>query len=165
VALFTDCKYGYAVHGNVMRVSLLRGPGHPDPQADKGEHSFRFAVYPHTGDHVAGEVVRRAHEFNNPLLVVPGRLEAQSWFAVDSAHLVIDTVKKAEDSDAIIVRLYEAHGARGKACLRTALPVKHVQLVNLLEEPHKALKLKRDGSIPLAFRPFEVISLLVTCNS
>jgi alpha-mannosidase len=145
-----------------MRISLLRGPGHPDPQADKGAHSFRFAVYPHAGDHVQGGVVRRAREFNTPMPVVPARLEARSWFAVDSPHLVIDTVKKAEDSDGLVVRLYECHGARGKTTVRTSLPVRKAQLTDLMEEPQREVKLKADGAIPLTFRPFGIITLLVT---
>ncbi len=160
VALFTDSKYGYAVHGSVMRLSLLRGPNSPDPEADRGRHAFRFACYPHEGDLAQAEVVRRAFEFNNPWQVVGGTLAEKSWLSVDSPHLVIDTVKKAEDSDAFIVRLYEAHGTRGRATLRTALPVRQAERVNLLEEDAQPLSLT-DGQVKLDFRPFELITLLL----
>ena len=50
VALLNDCKYGYDIHGNVMRLSLLRSPGWPDPESDQGAHRFSYALFPHAGD-------------------------------------------------------------------------------------------------------------------
>src|SRR5690349_2572835 len=50
VALLNDAKYGYDIHGNVMRLSLLRAPGWPDPEADRGVHRFAYALLPHVGD-------------------------------------------------------------------------------------------------------------------
>ena len=50
VALLNDCKYGYDIRGHIMRLSLLRGPGFPDPEADQGEHRFAYALLPHAGD-------------------------------------------------------------------------------------------------------------------
>lgn len=160
VALFTDSKYGYACHGNVLRLSLLRGPTDPDPEADQGKHHFRYAVYPHAGDLVAGEVVRRAHEFNQPFVPVAAKLEVASLFAVDSPHLVIDTVKRAADSAEIVMRLYECHGARGSAELTTSLPVKTAIRTNLLEEPLGRGKAKR-AAMRFDFRPFEIITFKI----
>ncbi|MDH7570868.1 MAG: glycoside hydrolase family 38 C-terminal domain-containing protein, partial [Armatimonadota bacterium] len=57
VALLNDCKYGYDVRGNVLRLSLLRAPKNPDPNADMGRHLFTYALYPHPGDVRLGAVV------------------------------------------------------------------------------------------------------------
>jgi len=160
VALFTDCKYGYSVHGTVMRISLLRASTHPDPEADQGSHSFRFACYPHAGDLIAAEVVRRAFEFNHPLTVIPARVAEQSWWKVSSPHLVLDTVKKAEDSDAAVIRLYETHGVRGSATLETAFPFKKAWLANLLEEERTPLEIQ-DGRIAIDFKPFQIITAIL----
>lgn len=157
-AIFTDSKYGYACHGNVLRLSLLRGPTDLDPDADRGAHRFRYALYPHAGDLAGGEVVRRAHEFNQPFLSLPGRVATSALIAVTSPHLIIDTVKNAEDSDAVIVRLYECHGARGAARITSALAIKTAERVNLLEEPMAAVSRTGDG-IELEFEPFEIITL------
>ena len=159
-ALFTDSKYGYAVHESVMRISLLRGTEHPDPEADMGDHEFRFAFYPHQGSLEEAGVVRRAYEFNTPWIPIEGTVEKRSWFSVDSPHLIIDTVKKAEDSGGLIVRLYECHGARGEARLKTCLPFRKATLTNLLEEPIQAAPLEM-GEIPISFRPFQILTLLV----
>ncbi|MDW8307861.1 MAG: glycoside hydrolase family 38 C-terminal domain-containing protein [Verrucomicrobiales bacterium] len=162
VALLNDSKYGHAVHGNIMRLSLLRGSTSPAPSADQGRHGFRYGLYPHAGSLAAAEVVRRAHEFNTPWLVAPGTVPAaRSWFRTDSPHLVLETVKKAEDSDALIVRLYECHGARGRARIETSLRFETVERVNLLEaEPIRIEAAdSRTGVVPLPFRPFELITL------
>ena len=47
VALLNDCKYGHDIHDNVIRISLLRAPTEPDPEADQGEHRFAYSLFPH----------------------------------------------------------------------------------------------------------------------
>jgi alpha-mannosidase len=70
--------------------------------------------------------------------------------------LVLDTIKRAEDSDAIVLRLYEPHGGRGEACLRLAMPFTSARRANLLEDRGEPVDLDA-----LAFRPHEVITLIV----
>jgi alpha-mannosidase len=65
VALVSDYKYGYAVEGNVMRISLLRSPTAPDPIQDQGEHEFSFGIIPHEGRLVESGVYKRALAFVN----------------------------------------------------------------------------------------------------
>ena len=78
-------------------------------------------------------------------------------FETDRPNVVVETVKKAEEDDALIVRLYEAHGARGPAVLSSDLPVKRAWRCNGLEE-HEAALTWRDG-VTLDVRPFEIITL------
>lgn len=42
VSILNDSKYGFAVAGNVMRLSLLRAPKQPDPHADIGKSKKKF---------------------------------------------------------------------------------------------------------------------------
>ena len=70
VALLNDCKYGYDIRGNVMRLSLLRGPGWPDPESDQGAHRFSYALFPHAGDLREAGVIAEAEAFNLPLVAV-----------------------------------------------------------------------------------------------
>ena len=67
VALVNDCKYGYAVQGNRMTLSLLRAPTEPDGEADQGSHDFSFGILPHTGTYAESDVQTVAHAFNAPL--------------------------------------------------------------------------------------------------
>jgi alpha-mannosidase len=160
VALLSDCKYGYSTYENRMRISLLRSPTYPDPEADMGRHRFAYAVLPHAGGWRAAGVVAEAARFETPFRWAPGRLPAEPWFAVDDENLVLDTVKRAEDSDALVLRLYEAHGARGRARVRVGLPFTRAAGANLLEDEGQALPV--DGAeIEVDYRPHQILTLLV----
>jgi len=160
VALLNDCKYGYAAHGNILRLSLLRAPVYPDAQADQGKQQFRFALLPHVGGPQSAGVTEQAYAFNVPLLVEKssGPDFSQSFFALDKVALVIDTLKKAEDSEALILRLYEARGTRGRARLSSSLAVKSARVVNLLEDELATLDWQA-GGVDFDYKPFEIISL------
>ena len=122
VALLSAATYGWSTLGGEMRMTLLRSPRWPDPDADRGAHELSFAVFPHAGGWQEAGVTAEALRFNAPLLVGEGDAEPQSWFACDA--LMVDTVKPAEDGDGLIVRLYEAHGGRGVARLRVGVAVR-----------------------------------------
>jgi alpha-mannosidase len=160
LALLNDCKYGHGTQDNVMRLSLLRSPKYPDPQADIGKHHFRYALMPHGGDFRAAGVIPAAQAFNSPLLARKTSAPAgeYSFISCDEPALVIDTVKKAEDSDAIIVRLYEAHGSKGRATLRFGRKFASVHRCNLLEDEGERMAL-RGNSLAVSYRPFEIITI------
>jgi alpha-mannosidase len=160
VALLTDCKYGYSTFDNQMRISLLRSPTAPDPDADIGRHQFAYAVLPHAGGWREAGVVAESARFETPLRWVAGTAAPHSWFAVDDPNLVLDTVKRAEDSDALVLRLYEAHGARGVARIRVGLPFSGAEACNLLEDARAALPVQ-DGAIELDYTPHQIITVLV----
>jgi alpha-mannosidase len=163
VALLNDCKYGYAAHGNILRLSLLRAPTYPDALADQGRHQLRFALFPHAGGPQAAGVNEQAYSFNVPLLAArSGQPDGQtSFFSVDQPAVLIDTLKKAEDSQALIIRMYEARGTRGHVRLASSLPIKSAARVNLLEDELAPLNWQ-DGGVDLDFKPFEIISLKLT---
>ena len=126
VAVLTDSKYGYSAFGDTLRISLLRAPCNPDPEADRGTHTFAYALLPHAGTWQDAGVVAEAAAFNSPIrwgALPPGSL------ASATGGLVLDTIKRAEDSDALILRLYEPHGGRGIARVRVpgdpGLPREH----------------------------------------
>src|SRR6476646_2025597 len=160
VALLADCKYGYSTYGNEMRLSLLRSSKVPDPGADRGRHEFAYAVMPHAGGWREACVVGEAARFETPLRWAPGAAEPRSFFSVDDANLVLETVKRAEVSDALVVRLYEAHGARGTARLWLGVPFAEAVSCNLLEDPGEPLETDGD-EIVLAYRRHEIVSVLV----
>lgn len=160
VAMLNDSKYGGNVHGSRMALSLMRSSNDPDPLADRGEHEFRYALMPHAGAWQEAGVQQAALNFNAPLSVVPdtGANHAESFFRVSNPGIVIDTIKKAEDSDALIIRMYEAFGGRREFTLETSLPLTQAVLVNLIEEECGALQL-RDGRVSLEVTPFKIVSV------
>jgi alpha-mannosidase len=160
VALLNDSKYGYACHGNTLRLSLLRAPKSPDAHADMGEHHFRYALYPHAHGPQLGRVVPEAAAFNQPLRVFATAAEPQSksFLQLDNPAVVLDTVKKAEDSNEIIVRLYESQGAHQTATLTVPNSINKATKINLLETEEKPLRAGKK-QIKFSMRPFEVLSL------
>ena len=161
VALLNDCKYGYDIRGSVMRLSLLRAPTHPDPNADRGGQRFTYALMPHPGDFREAGVIAAAEDLNSPLSIVRGSLPAgdrRSLVEVDRPQVVVEAIKRAEDSDATILRLYEAWGGRCKARLRTTLPATRAFLCDLLEREREEVAV-RDGVMELELAPFKILTL------
>ncbi|KAI9312271.1 galactose mutarotase-like domain-containing protein [Dichotomocladium elegans] len=142
VALLNDCKYGYAAHRNVVRLSLIRSPKAPDSNCDIGHHVFKYAIYPHEGHFIQSDVVREGYNFNVPLLnrIIPMSKAASVSKALpkfrleDAPNVVLDAIKRAEDSSDIIIRLYEAYGGHARARLVSSIPMKSIYRCNILED-------------------------------
>jgi alpha-mannosidase len=166
ISLLNDCKYGYDIHGNVMKLSLLRSPVWPDPTADRGKHTFVYSLYTHKGKWSEAETVRRATELNSPLLTIitgshRGILPAEfSFCSLQSPGIILDTVKKEENGDGFILRLYEARGKDEKTEIRLFKNPTDVYETDLMENMIKGMK-HRGGKIPLDFKKFEIKTILV----
>jgi len=160
VALLNDCKYGHDIHDSVIRLSLLRAPTHPDPTADRGHHRFTYALMPHPGDFRIAGVIAAAEDLDAPLRIVRGRsAETQrSMVDVDTSQVVVEAIKRAADSEATIVRLYEAWGGRSKVRLRTTLPASRAFVCDLLERNRQEVGVS-DGMIELELTPFKILTL------
>jgi alpha-mannosidase len=156
VALLSAATYGWSTHGGDMRITLLRAPRWPDPDADRGRHEVAFAILPHAGGWQDAGVTAEALRFNAPLLWAP--IEPGARFATDTPGLFGDTVKRAEDTGALIVRLYEAHGGRGTARLRVGLPFAGATFTNLLED-HVADAVVEGDEVLVPYRPFEIVTV------
>ena len=163
VSLLNDCKYGHDILGNVMRLTLLRGPVDPDPTADLGEHHFTYSILPHDGSWNE-RTVAMAYALNDPLLAVPladsppDRPRPFSFLSVDQPNVVIETVKQAEDGDGIIVRLYECRRQRGEFTLTAGFPIAQAWRTNLLEENQEPLPVDGDR-VRLFIKPYQVVTL------
>ena len=161
VALMNDGKYGHSAKGNVLGISLLRGPLYPDPLADEGEHRFTYALYPHPDDWTRAGVAREAFALNSPLVPVRGGGEQrESPFVVaEGLELALAGLKRSEDGLDVILRLYEPHGARGRARLRFPGGLRAAEKTNLLEDRGGEPVEVSGDSVRLEVRPFEVVTL------
>ena len=164
VSLLNDCKYGHDIKDNVIRISLLRSPSDPDPEADRGEHRFAYSLLPHTGSW--GDLtVAEAYCLNDPLIVAEGKTSTeprapglQPLISVDLPNIVVETVKRAEDGNGIVVRLYESQRRRGVLTLSAGFELAEAWHTNLLEENEAALE-PSGNSVELPVRPYEIVTL------
>ncbi len=164
VALLNDGKYGHRVHGNVLDLHLLRTPNFPDPVADRTHHTFTYALYPHVGDHVAGHVLREGYDLNCPLRVVPVATSAPalpSLCTVDAEHVVIEAIKRSEDGNATVFRLFESAGAEALCTVRFGFPIGKAWLTDLHEKAVEKLII-RDGAVMVPFKRFQIVTLRVS---
>ncbi|HHJ00557.1 MAG TPA: hypothetical protein ENJ81_00025, partial [Candidatus Aerophobetes bacterium] len=160
VSLLSECKYGFDLKGNVMRMSLLRSPDYPDPLmmglselppsiTDQGKHTFSYALYPHKGSWKEAGTVRKGYEFNFSLLSIlesahMGTLpKSFSFLRLSPESVILEAVKKAEDSDTLILRLYETEGKKTRAELLFSEPPQKVWETDMMER--KILELPVHG--------------------
>lgn len=170
VSLLNDSKYGFDVKKNVLRMTLLRTPVTPDPEADIGMHTISYALYPHAGDWRAADTPRRGAEFNAPpYIVTPGAHDGElpaafSFFSADADNVMLTAVKRAEDGDGIILRLVETEGR--KATTRITLPwsIASAFDVNLIEDPVPSATpiAVESAALSLELGPFEIRTVKLT---
>lgn len=161
VSLLNDCKYGYDIEDNRMRITLMRAPTCPDTKGDLGISTFTYSLYPHAGTWQDADTVREALALNVPL--VGSALEkqdgawpdARSFVGTDRKDIVVDAVKKAQDGDGIILRLYESEQKRGEVTVTVDLPFTGVTECNLMEENEQAVPCE-NGTFRFTVHPFEV---------
>ncbi|THF85466.1 alpha-mannosidase [Deinococcus sp. KSM4-11] len=171
-ALLSDSKASASVLGGDLRLTLARSPiyahhdpARPDPERDhdhidQGRLETRWVLCPHGGDWRAAGIPERAEHVGLPLPLtreyvhagdLPPRHSLLRLDGLDGA--TVTAVKRAEDGDALIIRVHEWAGRGAEGMLYwggAAVPVGvrahqilslrveadgRVQAVNFLEEP------------------------------
>ncbi|MGB6611118.1 MAG: glycoside hydrolase family 38 C-terminal domain-containing protein [Acidobacteriaceae bacterium] len=166
-SLINESKYGYDGVGNLLRLTLLRSPVWPDPNADRGEHHFSYALYPHAGDWKQAMTVRHGFNFNYHLQAMQveahtGSLPAEhSFVAIRPEDVVLTAMKKAEDSNALIFHFYEWAGKGGSVALRVPPGATGAVETNLMEKPEGAALPLEGDHVTVHFRPYEIVAVRV----
>lgn len=167
LAILNDCKYGFDASRNCLGITLLKCSTYPDKTCDIGHHSFSYALYPHAGNMIQANVREHAYDFNftAPVESIPaqnGSLPSSlSLFHINASNVVIETIKKAEDSDDIILRLYEAENKRTECKLDVAFPLAEAVQTNLMEEVECTLPMT-GSTVKLTMLPFEIKTIRIT---
>lgn len=166
VSLLNDCKYGYDIKDSVMRLTLLKSGIYPNPDADKEYHEFVYSIYPHKDGWRDAGTVRMAYNLNVPLYakiepahsgVLPEKLSLAS---VNKDNIILEVVKKAEDSKDIILRLYECCNRRDNAELTFFKNIEEVWECDLME--NKVNKINAYGnSFNFKIKPYEIKTFLL----
>ena len=167
LSLINDSKFGYDFLGNLLRLTLLRSPTSPDPDADRGHQHFRYALYPHAGDWKQAMTVRHGCEFNEGPIAMQvgphaGAMPPEfSFVSLSADNVVLSAMKRAEDSDALVFHMYEWAGKDGTVELKVPNGATGAIETNLMEQPEgKALPINNDR-IQVAVHAFEILALRV----
>ncbi len=181
VSLINENKYGFSFEKNTLRMSLLRGPRRgyrftPESWADQsdkprvGVHRIRYAIYPHKGDWKAAGTVRMGYEFNYPPQIVfenahGGDLPPQhSFLEVSPENVILTALKEAEDSDDLILRVYESHGVQVEAEVKFDVEPVRVWQTDLMEWDKYIPKTEYkvvEGVVRFPLSPWEIKTLKV----
>ena len=167
-----DSKYGLAASEDEINLTLIRGSYDPDPLPELGMHTIRFALVPHTGEWTASEATRLGYGFNHPFTVAAtdlheGPRPASHGFAeLETPNVMLSGLKKAEDSEALIVRLYEIEGRETEARLlldpALAAPDSPAVETDLLEQPLEKSTARMEGdTLAVTIPPFGIATVRV----
>jgi alpha-mannosidase len=122
---------------------------------------FTYSLYPHPEDWSRGGTTRQAYQLNYPLLVrrepahVGDLSASHSFVSVDADHVIIETIKRAEDDESWIVRVYDYANRRGPVTLTFCEPIARAAECNLVERDERSLK-PRGRTLEFEIRPYEV---------
>jgi alpha-mannosidase len=167
LSVLNQTKYGYDAVGNTLRLTLLRSPKWPDPDADMGHHHFHYALYPHAGTWKDALTVRHGYEYNYPLTAVvttahAGSLPASHSFAsVAPENVVLTAVKKAEDAKGLIFRVYEWAGKETTAEFHVPPGATGATVTNLMETPEGAPLAVVGDVVKAPIHPYEILTIRV----
>ncbi|MDE6182497.1 MAG: alpha-mannosidase, partial [Eubacteriales bacterium] len=140
VSMLNDCKYGHDIKEGNMRLTLIKSTSDPNPDADKEMHYFTYSILSHIGDWRDANTAKQAYSLNTPLFAKveeahDGVLNSiLSIVNVDKENVMIEVIKKAEDSDELIVRLYEYYNKRTTAKLTFFKELQSAIECNLMEK-------------------------------
>ncbi|MEN6520922.1 MAG: glycoside hydrolase family 38 C-terminal domain-containing protein [Armatimonadota bacterium] len=123
-------KYGHNADKNTLRLTLIRSSYDPDPLPEIGHHEIILGIAPHDGPCSTPDAARAAASFGLPMSVVStsihkGKLPGSKGFAeVFTPNIMLTCLKKAEDSESIVVRVYEMEGVETEAKIKISDIVK-----------------------------------------
>jgi alpha-mannosidase len=164
VSILNDCKYGHDIHDGVISLSLLRSPTYPNENADRGKHSFTYAIYPHSGDLKDCDTAKLAYYLNYPMTAIKAEGEIStipesfSAISVASDHVICETVKEEENGTGTIVRLYEHKNMRDTVELSVGLSANKAYLCDMMENELCELPIN-NGKICLDIKGFEILTV------
>lgn len=169
VSLINDCKYGYDVKDNLLRLTLLKAPNYPDPKADAGLHQFTYSLYAHDGVFYQSNLLRYAEDLTNPLLCrqfIPAngrRATEKSFLWVQEGHSRLEVLKESEDGLGWILRFYEPYGGKDRVQIGFApeFLIQSAEVVNLLENPLDESLQYTENSLSFAMKSFEIKTVKV----
>lgn len=147
ISIIEDSKYGYDHPlDDTLRMTLIYTPKthriggyHDQAWHDWGKHTIRYGIFGHEGDfkqtdHLARRFNQKIRSFTITNEESSQTKQEVSLFKVSNKQLGILAVKKPEDMDGVLIRLYERYGEEVEAELEFSFDILEVNQVNGLEE-------------------------------
>ncbi|MCE5322570.1 glycosyl hydrolase-related protein [bacterium] len=156
ITLVNDCKYGHSCIDDTLHLTLIRTSYDPDPIPEVGDHKIRFGVIAHQGPCDVADAIRAGEEFNSYMSILSetvhdGALPPEKSFAeVLTPNVFISAIKKAEDSNGIVIRMFEVEGKDTQAKIRINDIIKQgtkAMETDILERPLAKNTAKLNGDI------------------
>ena len=164
VAILNNGKYGHAVDGSKMSITLVKSATDPYPEADQGVQTFTYSLYPHVDDFRRGGVIEESFVLNQPLYekaisANSGDLaESYSFVSTDSKNAVITAVKKAECDDGLVVRFYDAYDCKSRVTLTVPAVYSKAYICDLMENTIEEIPVI-DGRATVPASNFEIVTV------
>jgi alpha-mannosidase len=163
VSLLNDGKFGHDALGKTMRLTLLKGSIHPDPNADVETHHFTYALYPHSRPWQDADTIGQAMRLNSPLyatLVNAGAAgdPTHGFLNCNVPNLTLEAIKQGEDGRHVVVRLVERCNRSTHAKLTFDRPARGAWSCDLMEQTERKLPTPA-GRVELRVKPCEIVTL------
>jgi alpha-mannosidase len=165
--ILTDDKNGSdKPNDHTVRLTLIRTPGtqggyHDQGTQDIGHHEFVFGIAGHAGDWREGQTDWQGQRLNDPLIAFQTEKHAGSLgrsvslIQVSNPRIRIMALKKAEQSDEVVLRLVELDGKpEPDVRIHFASPIRSAREVNGQEQPVGPAVVK-DGSLVASFTAYQ----------
>ncbi len=167
LSLLNDCKYGFDVKDNTLRLSVIHGATAPDPEADRGRQEMLYSLYPHSGSWQEAGTVRRGYELNTPFEARVAMIHGGDWspsasfIRSDAEGVIISALKKESGyfNRGFILRAYEVFGKGATVSLDIAWPVRAAES-DLLDYSVEKLPLTGD-KVVLTLKPYEIKTIKI----
>ncbi len=166
LSILNDCKYGYSAEGSTLKLTVLKSATYPNPAADKEFHRFSYSLLPHSGNFKSAGTIKESYLFNNPLNAFAvseqnGFLPEQySLVKADKDNIIVETVKKAEVGDDVIIRLYDTCDRKSNVHIDFGFEFEEAYICDMLENNEEKIS---DGgnSVDIHVNNFEIVTLKI----
>ncbi len=173
VSIFSDSKYGWMMKDEKsLRLTVLHSPKNyyrddsVQGMLEFGLNRYGYAIYSHSGDYTSGTQIG-ARMFNQPPAAFvtdkhEGVLGSEySFGTISHTDVIIRAIKKAENSDYIIVRVNEGADRNARNVkIKLGNGIVEACEVNAVEDEIGAATIE-DGSLVFDLEPYEVKSFAV----
>jgi len=170
VALVSTHLHGYNCIDDGLGITLARFPIFPNPWSDEDGASSIFYIVPHEGNYENEEFQRTINHIIHPPIVLKVRGKNNKRlvskvrkgritfpFSIEGEGIILESIKKAEDSRDIILRLYNIKNSEA-ICKITSKDNANIVEMNIIETD--TIKNVSDGD-SITFKPFEIKTLRI----